>query len=80
MDTIKLLKAKESEIWYSTDLNSHKFLKTHLDYLKYETCITHIQILHILYGDYLDQYLAAIYMVMAIQMKLVSGFNRGGKE
>jgi len=24
-----------------------------------------------------DQYLTAIYMVTAIQMKLVSGFNRG---
>ena len=41
----KLLKAKKFEIWYSTGLNSHKFIKTHLDYLKYETsCITHIQI------------------------------------
>jgi hypothetical protein len=36
--------------------------------------------LHTLYGDYLDQYLTAIFMVMVIQMKLVSGYNRGGKE
>jgi hypothetical protein len=28
----------------------------------------------------MDQYLTAIYMAMALQMKLVSGFNRGEKE
>jgi len=32
---------------------------------------------HTLYGDYLDQYLTAIYMVTAIQMKLMRGFYRG---
>ena len=41
----KLLTAREFEIRYSTGLNSHKFIKIHLDYLKYETLyITHIQI------------------------------------
>jgi len=47
----KLLKAKEFEIRYSTGLNSHNLIKTHLDFLTYETSrITCIQI----YAHYME--------------------------